>query len=104
MTDSVTERYIRAERTISNLIERLPKEQLGQVTRMLAQNIAHYRLQTGAEIPIAQTLVLFNSPTLAGIDTETRRVLSAEALEELAAILSWQAGETLAPPGPKQAH
>ena len=52
MAESVTERFIRAERTVYDLIERLPKELVGQVLRMLAQNIAHYRAQTGVDIPV----------------------------------------------------
>ena len=98
MAESVTERFIRAERTVYDLIERLPKELVGQVLRMLAQNIAHYRAQTGVD------MILFNSPAQLGIDQATLQALSAEALEDLASILAWQAGEEMMPPGPRQTH
>ncbi|MCA9886472.1 MAG: hypothetical protein KC708_26045 [Anaerolineae bacterium] len=104
MAESVTERFIRAERTVYDLIERLPKELVGQVLRMLAQNIAHYRAQTGVDIPVEETMILFNSPAQLGIDQATLQALSAEALEDLASILAWQAGEEMMPPGPRQTH
>ena len=40
MTESESDRFIRAEQTVTDLIEKLPKELLGQIARMLAQNIA----------------------------------------------------------------
>ena len=104
MTESVAERYIRAEQTLQDLIERLPKELIGQVLRMLAQNIAHYQAQTGTDIPVEETMIFFNSPVQAGIDKETLQALSAEALEDLASLLAWQAGEEMMPPGSRQVH
>ncbi len=66
---------------------------LGQVARMLAQNIAHYQLQTGVDIPIEATMVLLNSPHTGPLDSDGIHTLNAEALGELASLLAWQAGE-----------
>ncbi len=43
MPETPRERYFRIEQKVTELIEKLPKTVIGQVARMLAQNIAHYQ-------------------------------------------------------------
>ncbi len=93
MPETPRERYFRIEQKVTELIEKLPKTVIGQVARMLAQNIAHYQLQTGVDIPIEATMVLLNSPHTGPLDSDGVHALNAEALGELVSLLVWQGGE-----------
>ena len=90
MDETPRERFIRLEQLAVELIDKLPTAVLGQVARMLAQNLIHHRWQTGIEIPIEKTLMAMNDGSL---NTEQKHRLNAEALGEFVSLLALQGGD-----------
>ena len=100
MTETPEEKYYRIERQLAELIEKVSKEDLGQVARMLAQSLIHHRVYTGLSIPMEQTMIAFNSPKEGPFTADEVHSMSAEALAEIASLLAWQSAAGVPSPPP----